>query len=643
MWFKHLAVWSAMVASVAGQTPGVDLPPNLVAEGIPPIPAEVRESASRYLDFRAAAFQSWHPKLRSMLITTRFGEAPQIHEVATAGGARRQLTFLPEPVASASYQPKEGKYLVFSQDKGGGEFFQFYRFEPADGRVTLLTDGKSRNTGARWSTGGTWLAYSSTRRNGRDTDIWMMDPAQPNSDRLLVELSGGGWSVADWSEDDQQLAVLEYVSINESYIWIVDVKSGDRNRITVKTKEKVAYNGALFSRDGNHIYTASDLGSEFTRLGRVEIKNGKFTPLVRDLNWDVTSFDLSPDGKTLAFVTNEDGVSILRIADARTGKIRVTSDMPKGVIGGLEWHEDSRHVGFSFSSARSSGDAYSLDVRKRKIERWTFSETSGLNPATFVEPELVKMKSFDGVQISAFVYRPDPKKFPGKRPVLLQIHGGPESQFRPSFGARNNYFINEMGIAIVVPNVRGSAGYGKTFLALDNGMKREDSVKDIGTVLDFIGKDPVLDKDRVVVIGGSYGGYMVLASMIHFADRIRAGIDIVGISNFLTFLKNTQDYRRDLRRVEYGDERNPEMHAFLDRISPSNNAKKIQDPLFVVQGKNDPRVPVTESEQMVKAVRENGRDVWYLMAEDEGHGFAKKRNQDIQFLCTIMFLQKFAL
>lgn len=632
-----------MVASVAGQTPGVDLPPNLVAEGIPPIPAEVRESASRYLDFRAAAFQSWHPKLRSMLITTRFGEAPQIHEVATAGGARRQLTFLPEPVASASYQPKEGKYLVFSQDKGGGEFFQFYRFEPADGRVTLLTDGKSRNTGARWSTGGTWLAYSSTRRNGRDTDIWMMDPAQPNSDRLLVELSGGGWSVADWSEDDQQLAVLEYVSINESYIWIVDVKSGDRNRITVKTKEKVAYNGALFSRDGNHIYTASDLGSEFTRLGRVEIKNGKFTPLVRDLNWDVTSFDLSPDGKTLAFVTNEDGVSILRIADARTGKIRVTSDMPKGVIGGLEWHEDSRHVGFSFSSARSSGDAYSLDVRKRKIERWTFSETSGLNPATFVEPELVKMKSFDGVQISAFVYRPDPKKFPGKRPVLLQIHGGPESQFRPSFGARNNYFINEMGIAIVVPNVRGSAGYGKTFLALDNGMKREDSVKDIGTVLDFIGKDPVLDKDRVVVIGGSYGGYMVLASMIHFADRIRAGIDIVGISNFLTFLKNTQDYRRDLRRVEYGDERNPEMHAFLDRISPSNNAKKIQDPLFVVQGKNDPRVPVTESEQMVKAVRENGRDVWYLMAEDEGHGFAKKRNQDIQFLCTIMFLQKFAL
>lgn len=578
-----------------------------------------------------------------MLITTRFGDAPQIHEVSTPGGARRQLTFLPEPVSAASYQPKEGRFIVFSQDKGGGEFFQFYRFDPDDGRITLLTDGKSRNTGARWSTSGKWLAYSSTRRTDRDTDIYIMDPAKPGNDRLLLELSGGGWSVADWSDDDEKIAVLEYVSINESFIWIVDIKPGAKKLATPKGAEKVSWNGALFSEDGKFVFTASDIGSEFTRLGRLNLATGGFTPLTSELKWDISSFDLSPDGKMIAFVTNEDGVSVLRIADARTGKTKFSPDLPKGVIGGVEWHEDGQNIGFSFASARSAGDAYSFNIKSKKVQRWTSSETSGLNPQSFSEPELVKMKSFDGLQISAFVYRPDPAKFTGKRPVLLLIHGGPESQSRPGFMARYNYYINEMGIALVVPNVRGSAGYGKTFLAMDNGMKREDSVKDIGTVLDWIGRERSLDADRVVVIGGSYGGYMVLASMIQYAERLRAGIDIVGISNFLTFLKNTQDYRRDLRRVEYGDERDPAMHSFLERISPSNQSEKIKDPLFVVQGKNDPRVPVTESEQMVKAVRSKEREVWYLMATDEGHGFAKKGNQDIQFLCTIMFLQKFAL
>lgn len=641
MTLRQLGWLGAVITSVAVRS--ADFPANLAADGIPPISAEIKKNAARYLDFRVAAFQGWHPKRKEMLITTRFGDSPQIHSVSGPGAARRQLTFLAEPVASASYQPKEGKFIVFSQDQGGGEFFQLYRFDPADGRVTLLTDGKSRNTGARWSTSGKSIAYSSTRRTGRDTDIYIMNPVVPGEDRLLLELSGGGWSVSDWSHDDKQLALTEYVSINESYIWVVNVANGRKERVTKAASEKVAYGGALFSADGKGIYTTSDLDSEFRRLGRLEIATGRFKPLTQDLEWDVSSFDLSPDGKTLAFVTNEDGISVLQIADARDGKVRFKPELPKGVIGGVEWHEDGRNLGFSFASARSAGDAYSLDITTAKVERWTESETSGLNPAAFSEPDLVKMKSFDDVQISAFVYRPDAKRFPGRRPVLLLIHGGPESQSRPGFLARYNYFINEMGIAMVVPNVRGSAGYGKTFLTLDNGMKREDSVKDVGTILDWIARQDSLDAERVVVIGGSYGGYMVLASMIHYAERLRAGIDIVGISNFLTFLKNTQDYRRDLRRVEYGDERDSAMHGFLERISPANQADKIKDPLFVVQGKNDPRVPATESEQMVKAVRQNGREVWYLMAEDEGHGFAKKRNQDAQFLCTIMFLEKFAM
>ena len=328
-----------------------------------PIPNEVRKSASRYLDFRTAAFQSWHPKERRMLITTRFGDTPQLHEVGTPGGARYQLTFLPEPVASASWQPNSGKYILFSQDVGGGEFYQLYRFDPSEGAITLMTDGKSRNMGARWSKSGKSIAYTSTRRTGKDTDIYLMDPAQPGKDRLLLELPGGGWRVADWSDDDSKLAVIEYVSINESYIWVADVKTGEKQLVTPDRSGKVAYSGAQFSKDGTSIYTASDRNSEFSRLSRIDLQTGEFIVLTSDLNWDVSDFALSPDGRMIAFVTNEDGASVLRIADAKRGALRHTPDIPKGVLGGLEWHEKDRFLlGFTLASARSAGDAYTLDV-----------------------------------------------------------------------------------------------------------------------------------------------------------------------------------------------------------------------------------------------------------------------------------------
>jgi dipeptidyl aminopeptidase/acylaminoacyl peptidase len=227
--------------------------------------------------------------------------------------------------------------------------------------------------------------------------------------------------------------------------------------------------------------------------------------------------------------------------------------------------------------------------------------------------------------------------------VLVNIHGGPEGQSRPIFQARNNFWMSELGVAMLYPNVRGSTGHGKTFVTLDNGFKREDTVRDIGAFLDWIGRDPLLDKSRVAVTGGSYGGYMSLACMVHFSDRLRCGVDIVGISNFLTFLKNTQDYRRDLRRVEYGDERDPAMAEFLGKISPNNHADKIQKPLLVVQGLNDPRVPASESQQMVKAIRDHGGTVWFLMAKDEGHGFQKKRNVDYLFCSTVLFVKEHLL
>ena len=616
------------------------IPENLVVEGVPAITPELRSDVGRYLEFRAAAFNGWHPTRREMIISTRFAESSQLHLVKMPGGARCQLTFFPDPVAGGSFQPKSGEFIVFSQDTGGGEFYQLYRYDLADGKVTLLTDGKSRNSGPRWAKSGKQFAYTSTRRTGKDTDIYLMNPAEPKSDKLLIQVAGGGWRVNDWSPDESKLLLTEYVSINESHLWLIDVKTAALERITPKTGEKISWSGAQFLKDGRSIFVTTDQDSEFQRLCRHDLTTRILTPLSPNLRWDVESFELSPDGKHLAFVSNEDGVSVLRLMDAKTGRERRAPKLPLGVITGLEWHENSRDLGFTLSSARSPADVYSLDVNSGDIERWTESETGGLNAQSFVEPELIKLKSFDELAISAFVYRPDAKKFPGRRPVIISIHGGPESQSRPIFQARNNYYLNELGAALVVPNVRGSDGYGKTFLTRDNGLKREDSVKDIGAVIDWIKKDAQLDGERIAVIGGSYGGYMVLASMVHFSDRLRCGVDIVGISSFLTFLKNTQDYRRDLRRVEYGDEREPQMAEHLEKISPLTNVKKITKPLFVVQGKNDPRVPVTEAEQMVKAIRENGGQAWYLMAKDEGHGFAKKKNADFQFYSTILFFRE---
>ncbi len=619
------------------------VPDNLVVEGVPALTPALRQDVGRYLDFRTAAFQGWHPIRREMLITTRAAETSQLHVVRTPGGAPQQITFGSEPVRSAQYRPRAGDFAVYSQDMGGGEFYQLYRVDFQDGRVTLLTDGASRNTGARFSNGALYLAYTSTRRTGKDNDLWVMNPADPKTDRLLTELTGGGWGVLDWSPDDQLLLVQQYISINESLLHLVDARTGKRSQLTRPGRDKVAYGQARFSKDGKAVFAAADDDSEFQQLIRIDLKNGEQTTLTANISWDVEEFEQSPDGKVIAFVTNEAGVGTLHLIQAKNGKPLAKPSLPIGTVGNLAWHSNSRDLAFNLNSAKSPLDVYAYDLKTGQLERWTRSATGALNPERFVEPELVKLSSFDGLLISAIVYRPDPKKFPGPRPVLVSIHGGPESQARPGFQARYNYLLNELGVVIVYPNVRGSAGYGKTFLTLDNGFKREDSVRDIAAVIAWIARQPDFDRSRVAVAGGSYGGYMSLACMVMFADVLRCGIDVVGISNFVTFLNNTQAYRRDLRRAEYGDERDPKMREFLEQISPANHAAQIKKPLFVVQGKNDPRVPLTESEQMVKAIRAAGGKAWYLMAKDEGHGFAKKSNADFQFLATILFLREHLL
>ncbi|MBN1420319.1 MAG: prolyl oligopeptidase family serine peptidase [Planctomycetes bacterium] len=635
----------ALAAGIARCGEATIAPPDsMVLDGIPPIPATVAEAVGRYAEFRAAGLFSWHPVRREMLIATRFAETTQVHWVRSPGGARKQLTFFRERILSASFPRRSDRYFVFTKDVGGDEFAQIYRYDLEDGGVTRISDGgRSQNGLGPWSHAGDRMAYGTTRRNGKDRDLHVIDPLDPRDDRCVVELEGGGWRPADWSPDDRTILLVEYVSINESHLWLVDVASGGKRRLTPEGgAERVAYEGPRFGDGGKAVYVATDRDSEFLRLARIDFATGEHTYLTPDIPWDVDGFDLSPDGGTIAFVTNEEGWGVLRLLDGKGGGEIPVPRIERGIIGGLSWHENGRDLAFSLSNARSPSDVYSLDVAAGKVERWTESEIGGLVPSSFPEPELIRWKSFDGRMIPGFLYRPA-KRFGGKRPVIIHIHGGPEGQKRPGFLGRDNLYLDEMGIALIYPNVRGSSGYGKTFLALDDGYRREDAVKDIGALLDWIRGRPDLDASRVMVMGGSYGGYMTLASATHFDDRIRCSLDVVGISNFVTFLERTEPYRRDLRRVEYGDERDPKMREFLLRISPANNARKITKPIFIVQGRNDPRVPWTESEQMVATLKEQGTPVWYLMAKDEGHGFSKKKNAEFYLLTAAMFVREHLL
>ena len=382
------------------------------------------EQVGRYTESRAAGFQDWHPTRPEMLITTRFGDTNQMHRVTQPGGARTQLTFFPDRVDGASFEPTKGDYFIFSKGAGGNEFNQNYRYDFATGEITLLTDGKSRNSEPVWSNRGDRIAYTSTRRNGADTDIYVESPTDPKSDRLLAELKGGGWEPADWSPDDKQLLVLEGISINESYLWLFDTQTGEKKEITPRPPEgaeKVSYSPALFSKDGKGIFVTTDRESEFQRLAYIDLASGKHTYLLPDAKWDVDSWDLSHDGKQIAYALNENGVSTLHLIELVPGKGTVTArpqkdptfnpPLPAVVISGLRWHRDPKQslLAFNVAGARSPSDVYTWSTAggKNTTTRWTASETGGIPATQFVEPELVRWKSFDGKEITGFLYAPD--------------------------------------------------------------------------------------------------------------------------------------------------------------------------------------------------------------------------------------------
>lgn len=609
-------------------------PAAIEADGVPPVPMALVEATRPYMEFRTASFVDWDPVTKAMLVSTRFGNVAQLHTVAAPNMARRQISFEAEPLGGV-YMPNDGT-LVVRKDVGGNEFWQLYTLK--DGRLTLLTDGKSRNAINAVSADGKLLGYSSTRRNGADSDLYVIDPRDPASNRLVLQVKGGGWGIADFAPGNATAVVGNYQSVQKSDLYLLDLATGKLTPIG-DHKKTIAYGGAKYAPDGA-LWVTSDEGSDFQRLGTLDPKTGKFTPRAPEKKWDVESFDIAPDGSFIAYLVNEAGISKLRLLDPKTGISREVAGLPVGSIGGIEiapWGE----IGLTISSAQVPTDAFSVDPKTLAVKRWTESETGGLDPARNVEPELVEVKSFDGEAVSGFLYRPDPAKFPGKRPLIVNIHGGPEGQSTPGFRGRTNYLLNEQGIAVFYPNVRGSTGYGKRFVSLDNGpFLRENSVKDIGAFLDRLQADPAIDAGRMAVQGGSYGGYMCYASAIRYGDRFKAADCIVAISNFVTFLENTQSYRRDLRRVEYGDERDPKQRAKLLEISPLTSVDKLSIPLLVVTGGNDPRVPKSEADQMVAAVRAKGRTAWHLVGMNEGHGFGKKENQDYQFWTELQFWQQ---
>ena len=657
-----LAIWVFVCIGrglVADDQVDLRKPPAIETQEVPAVPEELVKKLEQYQNTRAAGFAGWDPAGKGILIRTRFGNSVQVHRVYVPEGRREQITFFEEPVSGAGFIPgdKEGGILL-SMSQGGNENNQIYFLDRKDFRTTLLTDGKSRNSIQAAKEDGSQMVVGSNQRNGRDTDLYLADPRKAGSMEMLLEVDRQFWNAVDWSPDGSTLLLSRFVSANESYPFLLDVKSRQKTELPRPAKEIAAYGPMAFTADGQHALVASDALGEFRRLARLDLASGIYEWLSEEIDWDVDELDVyvgqvsnlsKKDGQVgnlsygmAAFTVNADGVSRLFLLEPTENAEfeRRELALPLGIVGSLEFSPDGKHLGFSLARPDAPADAYSLEIANGEITRWTVSEVGGLNPANFIKPERIEFKSFDGRKIPAWYYKPKNASPDKKVPVLINIHGGPEGQSQPFFSGTTQFYLNEMGIAVIYPNVRGSSGYGKTYLKLDNADKRVDSVRDIGALLDWIATQSDLDASRVAVAGGSYGGYMVLASLTHFGDRIKAGIDSVGIANFNTFLANTSAYRQDLRRAEYGDERDEKMKEFFERISPANNVDKIQSWLLVSHGKNDPRVPFSEAEQIAEKVRAKGRPVWTVYADNEGHGFGKKENVDYLRTVEVMFLQK---
>lgn len=617
---------------------------NLLTENIPDISPSLMERWDQYQNIRSASFADWDSK-GAIYIVTRFADVSQIHHVNSAGAYREQVTFSKEPITGAKVSPNAmNDGFLFSKDKGGDENFQIYFFDRKSGKNKLMTDGKSRNSNAIWNHNGDKIAFSSNKRDGKNIDFYIADFKNPDAAQLLLQNIGGGWNMMDWSDDDSKMIIRNSISANESKLFVFDLSTKKLEEIYPSLKQ-IAYRDAAFADNNRDIWFVNDEAGEFNALYYYSNTLKSATKILSP-EGEIESLVFSHNRKQFVYVVNEKGYSTAYLYD--TQNVNSTKlQTPQGVIGNLNFDMKDERIAISITTPTSASDVYVYDIKNKTSERWTFSETGGLNSGNFVTCSLIDFQTFDTDEatrktriIPSFMFKPKNTTL-GKLPVIIDIHGGPEGQSLPNFSNARQFWANELGCVVLVPNVRGSTGYGKTYLKLDNGALRENSVKDIGALLDWVATQPDLDASRVAVFGGSYGGYMSLACMTNFNARLKCGVDLFGISNFVTFLKNTSSYRADLRRVEYGDERDPAMAQILEKISPLTNIKNITKPMFIFQGENDPRVPLNESEQMLASLKTNGVTTWYVRAKDEGHGIAKKANRDYTYAAIAAFLQKF--
>ena len=661
------AFWAALsfVACSTPPPPAADAPKTAAlllpapaamrTEGVPALPRTQIDAAKRYGDVAGHNFVDWHPTQRQMLLSHRAPGAStlQLFLLRNPLAQPEALTDGADPVSNARWEPREGRYIVFSRGSGGDEAFQLFRLDPQTRAATQITPSGQRHALMDWVKSRSLALVISvpldrTASGGRRSEITstlsLVDPMNPAATRVVAELPGGGWTGANVSPDEKQIALSRYVSATESEVWLLDLASGQRRRLLPAGGETTAASHmvAEWSRDGRAIFLTSDRAGEFNELMRVDVASGALTRLTAHTPWDVDYGSASADGRTLALVANVDGRSELRLIDAVTGAPRAVPALPPGSVTRPRFHPARDELAFVLSGAQGPAQVHTLDLSSGAgtAAAWTAPVgIEGLDLKSLPEQQVVRWKGFDGRTVSGLLTLP-PAHFTGPRPVLMLVHGGPEGQARLGWQGRFNHVVLNMGIALLQPNVRGSSGYGKTYLSLDNGRLREDSVKDMGSAIDWMATQPRLDAKRVVVAGGSYGGYMALAASTLLADRIAGAVSSVGISNFVSFLENTESYRRDLRRAEYGDERDPAMRAFLQQISPLSRVDRISKPLMVVQGRNDPRVPWTESEQIVRSLQSRSTPVWYLLADNEGHGFARRENADYYFAAMLQFLQQ---
>ncbi|MFS0736023.1 alpha/beta fold hydrolase [Sphingomonas sp. 1P06PA] len=611
---------------------------SATVQGVPEIPDDVRSAVQRYQNSRAALFEDWLPD-GSMLIATRFGATQQLHHVAAPGAARTQITFGDEPVSSATAIPGSDRFVLV-RDTGGDEWFQLYA-RGLTGAATQLTEPGTRNGTPVFSRDGTLAVWSRATKGSAAYTLLALDPAAAGAPRELIKVDGS-IAPADIAADKASLLYTRGISNRESQIFRLDLASGTSTRIAPDAPP-ARYEDPRFLRGADRLIAISDRDSDVRRLVEIDVATGRETVLTPGLKWDVESYDLTDDGRVLAYTINEDGFSKLVVQDRITRRALPQPELPRGVVTAIKFSPDGKRLAIGLTNATSAGDVWSWDIEGAALTRWTNSELGELDPATLAEPELIRFKSFDGLSVPALVYRPKGIPAGQKTPVIIDIHGGPEAQTRPIWNYGAQYFADVLKATVILPNVRGSDGYGKRYLNLDNAEKREDSVKDIGALLDWVAKQPGLDAGKVAVYGQSYGGYMSLAVMTHYSDRLVGGVERYGISDFRSFMERTEAYRRDNRRAEYGDERDPKMAAVFARIAPMANLAKIRKPMLVMQGANDPRVPQFESDQVVSRLRANGQEVWYVLFADEGHGFLKKPNNDLRREVETLFLRKLFL